>query len=139
MIINSLAFTGTREGMTQPQLSFIAKIVTVVYIPDEVHHGDCIGADEQFHIICRQATDALIHIWPPLNPKYRAYCIGDNLHGPMGYLERDRAIVDSSVLLLAAPINNTRSGTWYTINYAESKHKPIIIVFPDGAVEKRRV
>lgn len=100
-----------------------------------VHHGDCVGADYDFHKIC---SDKLIEknikiiIHPPINNKLRAYCNGNNVYinDPKDYLDRNRDIVDSCKILIGCPMNKNyedkRSGTWYTINYAKKCNKELI-------------
>ena len=43
-----LAFTGTRQGMTAAQRRRCATLLREL-MPEEVHHGDAIGADAEFH------------------------------------------------------------------------------------------
>ena len=58
------------------------------------------------------------------------------MHEPRQYHERNRNIVDATDILVATPKENKgdiyRGGTWYTINYAVSKGKPVYIIWPDG-------
>ncbi len=54
---------------------------------------------------------------------------------PKTYFARNRDIVDAADLLIATPFNNfeeDRGGTWYTVNYARKRKKPIVIVWPTG-------
>lgn len=53
-----LGFTGTRHGMDSLQNSKVHELVQEAIElseargePFEVHHGDCVGADEEFHNI----------------------------------------------------------------------------------------
>jgi len=107
--------------------------------PSEVHHGDCIGADADFHWIVRKSTDinAMVVGHPPTKVDHRAYTECDMLFDPDDYLKRNHKIVDSTDVLLACP-SNTReehhSGTWATIRYARKTFKPIKIIWPDGSV-----
>lgn len=116
----------------------------------EFHHGDCVGADAQAHeIVADLFPDVDIHIHPPTKDDYRANCFQRTQqlslerslkifqHPTRPYLDRNRDIVDSSDLVLAAP--NTygevlRSGTWATVRYAWKINTPIIIVNPDGSL-----
>lgn len=141
-----LGFTGTQRGMTEDQ--FIALQEEVVkatrvggYIT--LHHGDCIGADAQMHCIAH-AMEFSIVVHPPLNPAKRAYADSGIYRGvtvrlpPKEYLERNHDIVDACDVLLAAPSGPeaTRSGTWATIRYARRTGTPVVIIYPDGGVEK---
>ena len=135
-----IGFTGARIGMTRLQRQMLETLL-YMYPPDEVDHGDCIGADEEFHNIVRKmfGKDVTIIGHPPTNPKYRAFCIFDEIFPERPYLERNRDIVDSSKFLLGAPYSKSsvlRSGTWSTIRYAKSILRPHIIIFGDGTVQR---
>ena len=47
-----VAFTGTRHALTPAQQRSLEQQLTL-FSPDEVHHGDCIGADAAFDSMCR--------------------------------------------------------------------------------------
>lgn len=132
-----VGFTGTREGMSDKQKETLAWLFDSIYV-DEFHHGDCIGADKDAHIIvCDSGSSAKIVIHPPINTSKRAYCIsiGEGYHNmeelsPYEYLERNKHIVDASQLLIVAPenyIESTRSGTWSTYRYGKGKIPTMII------------
>ena len=66
---------------------------------------------------------------------WRAHFPSDEEREPREYLARDRALVDEVDLLIGLPDTNVqrpRSGTWYTIGYAEMVDKPRIVVGPTG-------
>ncbi len=133
-----IGFTGTREGMSIAQAGQLKKLLTL-HAPTEVHHGDCVGADAQFHMLCRElfGNAVEIHIWPPEDPTYRAFMDGDVMHEPLPYLQRDWMIVDHTQLLLATPKQNVevmRSGTWTTIRYAKAKRRERVIITRKGHV-----
>lgn len=105
---------------------------------EELRHGDCVGADADMHLIARERGQQVV-IHPPLDPKLRAFCYGDFVYPPRDYLQRDRDIVDASSILFATPaeyVERQRSGTWYSIRYAKSVGKPVVIVWPDGTYKK---
>lgn len=129
-----VGFTGTQKGMTDYQKSVITKWLESHGVT-ELHHGDCLGADEQIHHIAR-GQNIMVVTHPPLNPAKRAFCRvpGDRELKP--YLERNHDIVDETEYLIAATRTNMeemRSGTWATVRYARRMHKPIWIVTPNGA------
>lgn len=133
-----LGFTGSRKGMTSPQWTTIMAMVHE-FDSFQAHHGVCIGADREFHLIVR---NVLPECWivghPPTYTKLMASLECDELRDPKEFHERDRAIVDECDTLLATP--NTyqpvaHSGTWYTIGYAKQIGRKVIIVYPDGRVE----
>lgn len=131
-----LGFTGTRDGMT------LAQIVTVDMLTmnsfHTVHHGDCVGADADMHAIARSNQQWVVG-HPPSDPKLRAFCEFDEMWIEKPYYHRNRDIVDCSSVLLATPKEmeeQAKGGTWYTVGYARTKKKPLIIVWPDGEYKK---
>jgi hypothetical protein len=100
----------------------------------EVHHGDCVKADEEFHDLVRKhLPDAKIVIHPPTDSKRRAFCKGDVILDPLPYLDRNHRIVDAVDEMLATPGQQTeilRSGTWATIRYAFRKKVFTTVIFP---------
>jgi len=144
--MTSLGFTGSRSGPTIGQIAAVETLL-VSYQPTSVHHGDCVGADEWFHetviASCRKHK-SLIHIHPPIDPKYRAWCekLGSRdrmvIHEPLPYLKRNQRIVDFSHVLVACPSTNkevVRSGTWATVRRARDKGIRIHIVYLNGNIK----
>lgn len=133
----SLGITGTHKGMTPKQKCTVHAIVGFL-LPDEAHHGDCIGADAEFHDIIRELTKAVIVVHPPINPTRRAWKQGDFVLKPKPYMVRDDDVIAESHLMLATPhgFNEiVRSGTWATIRHTRKAFKPLIIIWPDGSFE----
>lgn len=93
-------------------------------------HGDCIGADTEFHdLVTSMGFKTIIH--PPTNPQRRAYCKGDVILKEKPYIVRDHLMVDAVDFLLACPYTNDevlRSGTWATIRYARKTEVPYFII-----------
>ena len=105
--------------------------------PFQVHHGDAIGGDASAHDIARE-FDAEIHIHPPINPKYQAFCQGDVNYPAKDYLVRDLDIVIACDLLIGMPNSYTeklRSGTWATIRRARKTSTDHVIIYPNGKLE----
>lgn len=135
-----VGFTGTQRGMTVTQHAAVTDLLRGRTICG--HHGDCVGADEDFHEIVRRQDWSTIVIHPPVDRAKRAFCAGDGgervavtvlLEKP--YLERNRDIVDVTVCLIATPKKITpelRSGTWSTIRYAAKVGRPYVVVGPAG-------
>lgn len=125
--------TGSRKGMT-----VLAKEKLQIFLDHNIvtegHHGDCIGADQIFHnILVKNVIKTYIH--PPIDGKYRAFCIGNFIYEKKEYLERNKKIVDETDILIAFPSEKEeqlRSGTWSTIRYARKQGKEIYIIFPNG-------
>jgi hypothetical protein len=137
-----IGFTGTRHGMTDAQRrgvdqAFCDAIGGDVHLRVVAHHGDCTGADAQFHIIAEQYGAMTVgHI--PNEDKWRAFAQSDSTLEPLPYLQRNEAIVEESTHMIAAPAEMTeqqRGGTWATIRMARRAKKPLIIVYPDGSTE----
>lgn len=128
-----VGFSGTREGMTYNQLITVEDLLWDLNI-QKVHHGDCLGADADFHRLARiQGLYVIGH--PPVKDKLRAYCEFDEIRVAKNYLERDRDIVDESAWIIVTPRGfeeEKKSGTWYTARYAYSQSKSVAVVWPDG-------
>ena len=129
-----IGFTGTQKGMSPMQIKEIHFLLWD-YHPEEVHHGDCIGADEEFHNIAKEIGMSIV-IHPPIKDAKRAFCVGDESRPEKDYLTRNQEIVNETDLLVAAPKSNKeelRSGTWATIRYASQKiGRKVIVVWPNG-------
>jgi hypothetical protein len=128
-----LGFTGTRHGMTEAQHAETKRRLVGA---EKLHHGDCIGSDEQAHEIAGELGIYRIS-HPPKDSRLRAFCDAEEVREPKDYLPRDYDIVDESQELIATPSTFhevLRSGTWTTIRYATQQGKPLTIIFPDGSV-----
>lgn len=130
-----MGFTGTRRGMTEIQ----AKRVWLLFRQaDEIHLGDCIGADEEAHRIARSMKKRLVG-HPPVDTSKRAFLFYNMEFEPEPYLERDTAIVMHTDILVACPrftVEELRNGTWATVRRARKAKKRIAIVYPNGVVEQ---
>jgi len=132
-----LGFTGTQRGMTEDQHVAVESLMRVLDI-GHVHHGDCVGADADFHELA-EARNARIEIHPPFDSEKRAWCKGDILWPEYDYMKRNQHIVDCSDVLIATPGEMSevlRSGTWSTIRRARQKGIRIFIVTPDGHINE---
>lgn len=133
--------TGPRDGITQPQLLRVVEALKV--LRDErgaefLHHGDCKGADQQIAEMARTMNYTLV-CHPPIWPVYRAFVASDEMRAEKEYHPRNRDIVDETELLLATPKTQrptVKSGTWYTVGYAQSLGRPVTLIFPDGSWDK---
>lgn len=130
-----VGFTGTRLGMTGDQSAMVLRLLNKTEA-SEGHHGDCVGADEQFHDLCNMAGVPVV-IHPPENDKLRAYCENAfRTEQERPYLVRNRVIVDLCDFLIAAPKEEFEpavyrgSGTWATIRYARRIRRRFRIVWP---------
>lgn len=134
-----LGFTGTREGMTNKQRNAVAEFL-YDQRPVVVHHGDCLGADSQFH------DSALLLPEPPrieTHPcnltRWRAYRKADMIHPVKPPKDRNRDIVRAVHLLIAAPkttqAESPHSGTWQTVRLMLSFKKDVVVVWPNGEIQ----
>lgn len=127
-----IGFTGTRKGMSKDQKLAVKEIIAEIlqtYGETQYHHGDCIGADAEFHKIAltfRGNFPIIIH--PSVDSQARAFCESAYIMPKRSYLDRNKDIVDACDVLVAAPSSRKeelRSGTWATVRYARKKGKPI--------------
>lgn len=135
-VMTAVGFTGTRHGLTVPQLLTIGDVLAIL-AGGWLHHGDCLGADREVHKIA-ETLGIKTHTHPPASKKWRAYCASNASDQPRAYIDRNHDIVDAVDELIAAPAEMeevVRSGTWATIRYARKKRKRVTIVYPDGSLE----
>jgi len=134
----TIAISGTRKGMTPAQRVQIEKIFTRLrkkYGQITLLHGDCFGVDEQIHNLARKFFFT-VHIYPPMNPKQRAYCHGDLLEPTQTYSVRNHNMIRNCDYLIAVPAGKVEqvrgSGTWMMVRFAKRSMRPYTVVFPDG-------
>lgn len=132
-----VGFTGTRNGMTDAQVSSV--VDTLILLAGsglkEAHHGDCVGADEEFHVAVRTIDGGVKIVGhPPINSSLRARCDFDEERPPQAYLVRNMDIVSDATAMITAPSGpGGKGGTWFTINRARLIGRPLRIVWPDGS------
>lgn len=144
MAVYKVGFTGTNKGMQPEQKDKVRELLTLIKSqhPDdtiELHHGLCIGADEQAAIIAKELGFRVVS-HPgnsPRNPngtQYRSDWTGsDETREVKFFIDRDKDIVNEVSEMLAAPLTReerTRSGTWTTVRYARAQHRAIQMVLP---------
>jgi hypothetical protein len=145
--VRVVGVTATRSGMRTPQLATARTILTTLRDAGAayLHHGDCIGGDDQFDSL---ADDLGYHIviHPPTDSRFRAYCLGQRgattARGktrrelpPRRFLDRNQQIVMATGILLGASAHgheHVRSGTWSTIRFARARRMPRVVLWPDG-------
>lgn len=136
-----IGFTGTQQGISSRQSDgFVHVLTRLGHLVTEFHHGDCVGADAEAHVLVRAlCPNARIVIHPPDVDVKRAWCIGDEILTPLPYLDRNTAIVNVSDVLIAAPAGpeHRRSGTWSTIRRSRNANQPHFICWADGTIEKK--
>jgi len=131
-----IGFTGTQKGMTPHQHKSVYLMLSEE-LPEEIHHGDCIGADDEVHNIASELRIKIV-IHPPIKGGKRAFRLGDESRPEQHYLVRNQQIVNETDVLIATPKSNKeelRSGTWSTIRYAMRETRMAVrIVWPNGNV-----
>lgn len=140
--MTAVGFSGSRHGCSSEQLIWLEEALSrdVSMGATELHHGDCIGADEVAHqLALNLGIKVVIH--PPDKDILRAHCtgaVGVEIREPKPYKVRDGDIVRETLALYATPegpfASYPRSGTWYTIHQAQALHKVITYCLPDGYV-----
>lgn len=147
-----IGFTGTREKLTRAQAEALETTLT----PKEYglhrpifHHGACKGADSYAATIAWGLNyDVIAH------PGKSAHG-GDNewlcpialehsteVRETKTHFARNRDIVNETDVLVACPqymepiTSATKGGTAYTVNFARMQKRPIVIVRPDGTIER---
>lgn len=101
-----IGVTGTRNGATLDQLASIVDFFKTVPANSELHHGDCVGVDVEVALVAREfGVKTVCH--PPTSTSLRGFFDSDSYFPPLGYLARDRKIVDSTELLLVVPFQDT--------------------------------
>jgi hypothetical protein len=130
-----IGVTGTRVGLTSDQRATAVKLLATTYgAAIELHHGDCVGADAELDTM-GQAMGYLTVSHPPIHNRYRAHCAAAMVCEPKLYLLRNADIVNAVDVVLAFPKETTEAkqgGTWWTVRYARSIGRHLVIVWPDG-------
>lgn len=121
-----VGYSGTREGMSWWQIRELETYLRTHDV-EELHHGDCLGGDYEAGAIAQRLGIRVV-IHPPSNGVYRAYAPGDYYYPCAAYVVRNKRIVDSTDILVAAPLcdpeqvgDGYRGGTLSTIRYAMSR------------------
>src|SRR5678810_277653 len=136
-----IGFTGTQRGMTEPQCITVFRLLRALAVT-ELHHGWCIGADAEVHLLAKELGIVLVG-HPPSDIKKKAPLdINDFTHvrAPYAYLTRNRHIVREGINGLIAtpkdflpPASLRGQDTWTTIGYARAAGRKRWIVVPDGS------
>lgn len=138
-----IGFTGTRLGMTPEQRQTVKELISVIHFAAKGAgtsqtvglHGDCIGADADFHKICVE-QEIPVECRPCTFDSLRAKTGAKERAAPTTPMVRNRAIVDDAFVMFACPPNDIPirkgSGTWATIRYTKKRNKPLVTIFPNG-------
>ena len=111
--------TGSRYARSSARLAKFIQFVAEHGI-EELHHGDCIGWDDQCAIVARrEGVKVVAH--PPDDDRLRSFSASHIILPPKPYQDRNKDIVNAVDFLIAAPDGpeKLRSGTWSTVRYAK--------------------
>lgn len=132
-----VGFTGTQAGMSPAQAEALYALLKELK-PDEFHHGDCMGADREAHLIVSDSFPTCsIIVHPPTDNRKRAFMMGREEREPKEYIQRNRHIVVETDVLIATPKEMKevlRSGTWSTLRFSININKPHYLIRRDGTV-----
>ncbi|QYN40986.1 hypothetical protein K1T35_47450 (plasmid) [Pseudonocardia sp. DSM 110487] len=133
-----VGITGTTRGLTAAQRETLRQVLADLAISarPELHHGDCVGVDEQAATIAWRLGYWIVG-HPADDPDGRAHSTCNLLLAPRDSAARNRDIVDVADLLIGCPGGEEEwpgSGTWYTINYARTSGVPLLVVSPSGRI-----
>jgi hypothetical protein len=124
--------TGTREGATDEQILRIIQYMFNLGADNELHHGDCVGADIQVAAIAKELGWKIV-CHPPEKTEYQGSFGGDELRPAKDYYTRNRNIVNETEVLMVVPKQSApqkQGGTWYTHDYAVKNNKPVEVFYP---------
>lgn len=124
-----LGVTGTRRGRPDLTERFF-RFLCDNYV-SELHHGDCVGWDEEAFLVAKHYKIPTVS-HPPDRDDYRAFTDSDMVLPPKGYMERNRDIVDAVEYIIAAPDGPevVRSGTWATVRFAKKQGVSGVVWMP---------
>ena len=135
-----VGFTGTRKGMTHEQCEAVAFLLDATGPFTGALHGDCVGADAQFHeLVADRGMRIFLHPGP--DGPWRAHCTrGLPFVAPeQPFTKRNQTIVGGCHVLVAVsgtahePRPGRGQGTWSTVRYARRIGRAVYIVWPDGS------
>lgn len=161
----SIGFSGTRLGMTMRQHARVADTFREVFhhqryrarLLTRLRHGLCVGADAEIHAIARATETSGCELYvigmpgPPSEWSCDSSIVNDcdEVRPVMAHMRRNRAIVDESHIMIAAPSMSQRAideleafpqtgGTFRTIGMARHAGLPLAIVFSCGTEWRER-
>jgi len=133
-----VGFTGGRREVTDAQWSWLEATLRAIGLTSRVldvssvvlYHGCCVGKDEAAHVIARSLGWRTCG-YPSNLTNLISDLACDERFEPREPLERNRVIVSMIDLLVAVPdsieIEAPRSGSWYTVRYAERVGRSVLI------------
>lgn len=136
-----VGFTGTLDGMTEAQVKSFCEVVYNLDVGADKQALDIVDRIQYQERSGLRDIDTICH--PPSNESKRAFTINNGTREPKPYLERNQDIVDEVELLIACPKEQegekVRSGTRATVRMARRRGIPIVIIRPDGKIQREGV
>lgn len=134
----SVGFVGNPNGMTDDQMVQLRWLLGQTE-PTEVHHGDEVGADVQFHRIAISLSIATV-LHPSDDTTNRGFSEPfTRRFEPRKPSDRNQDIVKDSMILMIASkdseITNHHSDVWDIVQKAREAGCLIVLIFPDGVWE----
>jgi hypothetical protein len=116
-----VAIVGSRQRSTDADRASVEALVDSLKRSDKVVSGGCRGVDSwAIDRAIKRGLSTLIYF-----PKIRnAMEYGSMVNE---YYARNRKVVDDADIVYAFPIDESKGGTGYTIKYARSKGKKVVI------------
>jgi hypothetical protein len=144
--MTALGITAPRGGITPVQDVALQLVLATCRARGATafHHGDCIGGDVRgaqvaamlgYHVVGHPSYSRSERARGLDGYGTRAFFPSHTTCEALPYLQRDRVIVDTVDLLIGLPPCDAwqpRSGTWYTIDYAQRRGRPRVVIAPDG-------
>lgn len=141
-----IGLTGSRTGLTKEQRRVVTQMIKTLENREveEVHHGDCIGADTEVSMMFLERSLGALHAHPATineswDQRWRArskekFPNASIVEYPAkAPNDRNADIVDACDVLWAFPADTLgKGGTWNTINMAIAAGKPVRIVCPNA-------
>ena len=134
----SVGFIGATDGMTDKQIVQLRWLLGQTE-PTEVHHGDEVGADVQFHRIAVSLSIATV-LHPSDDTTNRGFSEPfTRRFEPRKPSDRNQDIVKDSMILMIAlkdsEIADHHSDEWDLVQKAREGESLIVLIFPDGTWE----
>ena len=151
--MHRVGFSGPRKGMTPEQKAKFKELIEELCRTKpsvELHHGDCIGADEEADDIFNRWSALYAYVYneiivhPPIDKKWRAFVkmkhhfVSITLRAPRSYhVRNDNIIYEINEMIAAAPSFEEikrGSGTWSVIRKTRKVGKKLTVIYPDGSI-----
>jgi hypothetical protein len=151
----NIGITGSRKPLPTIQIKSLYFVMMKLCLDElamdggsvAIHHGCCVGADEEAHNLAETMAGVSIHGHPGMDEWGKSRLTlptgkydYDILHSRELYKTRNWNIVNVSDVLIACPAypendkGSRRSGTWQTVRMARRASKTVKYVWANGEV-----